>query len=327
MSFNPMQIILRFVKDWTLPIAITLGALLYFVYVSIPVLQPYSHMTMHLITVVQPLLIFSMLFVSFCKVDPTQFRFARWHVWGLLLQTGVFWLFVGLLLVFPEVPHPITVEGTMLSFMCPTAAAAVVLNTKLGGNNTTLVTYTLLVNLVVAVAIPAAVPLIHPHEGQDFMVSFWMIMGKIFPMLICPLFAAIVVRYVFPAFHKRVIATRDLSFYIWSVSLCLAVAVSTKCLMRSHVGTMEGVGLAVGSLIACAVQFWTGHKLGLHYSDTISSSQAIGQKNTVFFIWCGYTFFDPLSSLAGGFYSIWHNVWNTYQLRLRSKQDACQTQR
>lgn len=315
MSSKPVSALVRFLKDWTLPIAITLGVLSYFVYVAIPGLTPYRGLTLHMIAFVQPLLIFSMLFVSFCKVDPTQFRFSRWHVGGLALQLGAFAVFTLLLVLLPDMPGKVCVEGTMMSFMCPTAAAAVVLNTKLGGNNTTLVTYTLLINLIVAVAVPAAVPLIHPHAGQDFLVSFWMIMGKIFPMLICPLFAAIVVRYVFPAFHRRVIATRDLSFYLWAVSLSLAVAVSTKSLMRSGAGIGTVMGLAVGSLVACIIQFWVGLTLGHRYHDTVSGSQAIGQKNTVFFIWCCYTFLDPLSSIAGGFYSVWHNVWNTYQLR------------
>ncbi|MCI6725792.1 MAG: transporter, partial [Bacteroidales bacterium] len=45
-----------------------------------------------------------------------------------------------------------------------------------------------------------------------------------------------------------------------------------------------------------------------------ASCQALGQKNTVFAIWMGYTFLTPVSSLAGGFYSIWHNIFNAWQL-------------
>lgn len=32
----------------------------------------------------------------------------------------------------------------------------------------------------------------------------------------------------------------------------------------------------------------------------------------------GYTFFTPVTAIAGGFYSIWHNLVNSYQL-YRSK--------
>ena len=42
--------------------------------------------------------------------------------------------------------------------------------------------------------------------------------------------------------------------------------------------------------------------------------QALGQKNTVFAIWFAYTFMTPVTAIAGGFYSVWHNIVNTWQL-------------
>ena len=35
----------------------------------------------------------------------------------------------------------------------------------------------------------------------------------------------------------------------------------------------------------------------------------------------GYTFFTPITAVAGGFYSIWHNVINSYQLYQHRKQE------
>ncbi|MDD6943968.1 MAG: transporter, partial [Muribaculaceae bacterium] len=57
-----------------------------------------------------------------------------------------------------------------------------------------------------------------------------------------------------------------------------------------------------------------GRKIGDRYNDTITAGQAFGQKNTVLAIWMGYTFFTPITSIVGGFYSIWHNIVNSYQL-------------
>ena len=76
------------------------------------------------------------------------------------------------------------------------------------------------------------------------------------------------------------------------------------------------------SMLACAIQFALGHRLGQHEEDTISATQACGQKNTVFIIWVGYTFLSPITSLAGGFYSIWPNVCNSYQLYRQAKATA-----
>ena len=75
--------LLRFVKNWTLPIAIVTGALAYLVYSHLSVLnftRPYAAPT---VAIVQPVLIFSMLFLSFCKVDVKQLRPRMWVVFFL----------------------------------------------------------------------------------------------------------------------------------------------------------------------------------------------------------------------------------------------------
>ena len=63
-------------------------------------------------------------------------------------------------------------------------------------------------------------------------------------------------------------------------------------------------------------------QIGARYNDKITAGQSLGQKNTVLAIWMGYTFFTPITSIVGGFYSIWHNVINSYQLYEKKKMDA-----
>ena len=75
------NLLLRFVKNWTLPIAIVTGALAYLVYSHLSVLnftRPYAAPT---VAVVQPILIFSMLFLSFCKIDVKELRPRITHLW------------------------------------------------------------------------------------------------------------------------------------------------------------------------------------------------------------------------------------------------------
>ena len=52
----------------------------------------------------------------------------------------------------------------------------------------------------------------------------------------------------------------------------------------------------------------------------ITSGQSLGQKNTVFAIWLGYTFMTPETAIVGGLYSIWHNIYNSWQLRNLTKR-------
>ena len=119
---------------------------------------------------------------------------------------------------------------------------------------------------------------------------------------------------IWPKAHQRVASYKSLAFQLWVVALALAIAVTTKSLVHTTVSVECQMGIAVVSLFACLIQFSTGKWIGRQYGDRISAGQALGQKNTVFAIWLGYTFLTPVTAIAGGFYSIWHNVINSWQL-------------
>lgn len=313
--------IIRFIKNWTLPIAMAMGVILYFVYVNIPFLEPTKPFVEHAVAILQPLLIFLMLFLTFCKVDVSELKPCKWHVVLLLIQSLSFIFLAGILYIFPELLSRILIEGAMLCLICPTATAAAVVTGKLGGSAAHLTSYTILINLVTAFLVPLVVPVIHPQEGVSFVSSFLMILGKVFPLLLCPFILAVLLRYLSPKLHAFIGKYHGLSFYLWAVALTLAIAVTVKSIVHSDVSIWYQVGLAVISCIACFLQFYVGKKVGSRYDDTISAGQALGQKNTVLAIWMGYTFFTPVTAVSAGFYSVWHNVFNSYQLYLKRKEE------
>ena len=299
-----------------------MGALLYFAYAHARCLDCTRPYAMRTVAVVQPVLIFTMLFLTFCKIDARTLRFRRVHIWLLLIQMASF-VSLGLWLYeFPDFSGRLMVEGAMLCIVCPTATAAAVVTLKLHGDSADITAYTIWDNLFVSVAVPLVVPLVHPHEHLDFLPSFLLILHKVFPMLIFPLVAAQVVRHYFPRLCAAITSVRDLAFYIWAVSLSIAIAVSTRSLMHASCTWRTIAGLAMVSLVCCAFQFALGRHLGKCYGTPISSGQSMGQKNTVFAIWMGYTFMNPVTSIAGGFYSIWHNLYNTWQLDRMRRADA-----
>lgn len=312
--------IIRFVKDWTLPIAMIAGALSYVVYINIPCLAPTKAFAGSAVAVVQPVLIFCMLFLTFCKIHPRDLRPCRWHLWLLLIQALMFVLPALWLIAFPDTAWRVVIEGGMICMICPTATASAVVAGKLGGNGATLTAYIIAVNMLTAILAPLVLPMAHPHDGLSFLPAFVTILRKVFPMLICPLLLAWLVRFTMPGLHAKVLRCKDLAFYIWSVSLALAIAVTARSIHHNEDGNLwDEVGLAAVSLACCAFQFAAGRRIGRHYGEPISAGQALGQKNTVFIIWLGYTFLDPITSVAGGFYSVWHNTVNSYQLYLKRK--------
>ena len=309
---------MQFVRTWMLAIALVLGVVLYFLGDTLLPSASDKDFAMHCIKTLQPILIFVMLTITFCKVEPRSLRLARWHGYLLALQTVGF-LGAALALLWCDAAHRPIAEGALLCFICPTATSAAVITDKLKGSVSGVVSYTFLANILAALFIPARASLFLPSQ-QDFLSSLWRILSKVFPMLIFPFFVAWSIRTFFPQMLKIILAIKDLAFYIWAVCLTLAITTSTSALLHSHAPFTILMSICCVSFISCALQFGLGRVVGRRYGEMVAASQGIGQKNTVFAIWAGFTFFDPLSSLAGGFYSIFHNLWNSYQLAQQNKQ-------
>lgn len=301
-------------RKWTLPIAMLAGVLLYFAYTSIHALDNTHELANKTLGIVQPALIFSMLLLTFLKIKPSQLHLSRWHAWALLLQLSLFGLCAVVTKWFEDSHWAVVIEGAMLCLICPTATAAVVVTGKLGGNQPSLTTYTILINLCVAIAVPLVVPWLHPSSSASFINDATLILSKVFPLLFCPFVVAIAMRRFVPRLAQWLTSFKDLAFYLWAVALALAIAVTVRSIVHSDCPWQYQAGIAVSSALACAIQFGMGRWIGAHYDEKVTVAQSLGQKNTVFAIWMGYTFLTPVTSIAGGFYSVWHNVYNSYQL-------------
>jgi len=319
--------LLQFLKSWMLVIGMVSGAGLYVLYRLIPALHAAGGLFLSVCSTLQPILLFMMLFLTFSKIEPRDLKPHRWQWWLLLIQGGTFTVLSFLLVIFPDITLRMCVESFMLCLIMPTATAAAVITDRLGGDTAGVLTYTVLINMLDAILVPLLVPLIHPVSGLDFFSAFNMILAKVFPLLILPCLCAWLVLYMSPKLHRWLKVRAYLSFYIWAASLVLAILMSARALYHNDGSGWVVVEIALASLIGCALQFWAGKCIGASYDRQkndgsvreVTAGQSLGQKNTVFGIWMGYTFLTPVISLAGGFYSIWHNCFNTWQLRRKSK--------
>ena len=314
-----------------LVIAMLTGVLLYAVYHELPVLHHLVQFALRAVKFVQPVLIFVMLFLSFCRIAPKDLRLHRWQFLLLLIQ-GLSFILLALPVVWAAshsgafasfiTSARIPLEAAMLCLICPTATACAVVVRKLGGDMAQCVTYTILINIMVAILVPAVIPFLYRDGGISFMAAFLTIMAKVFPLLILPCLAAWLVRFLLPRFHAFLTGLTDLAFCIWAVSLTLAIMMSTRAIYHFGGSLWLLAAIAAASLLSCIFQFWAGRKIGRRYGkeEEITMGQSLGQKNTVFAIWMGYTFMEPIVSVAGGFYSIWHNLYNSWQLHRQLHQ-------
>ena len=314
-----MHKFISFLRQWTLPVSMTAGALTYFLLRALPLSQEAHDALLSLSSLVMQALIFAMLALTFLKVDLRDLRFRSWQLWGLLLQCSLWVLTILLMLCVDADSQWLThlLAAFALCMITPTATAAAVVTFKLGGNPGTLTFYTVMINLAASFFISLLVPLL--WSGQSFAASFWMILCRVFPLLFGPFLLAQLIRHTSPRLQRLLTSVPDMAFYLWTVALALAICVTVRNIVLSGATWMTLSVMALGSLLSCILQFGVGRLLGRKWGDVIAASQALGQKNTAFAIWVGATFMDPVTSVAGGFYAIWHNVWNSVQLRRRIK--------
>lgn len=349
---------IEFARTWKLPVAMICGVVLYAALESVTAALGMSaerETAYYVVThFLQPTLLFAMLTLSFLKVRPRDLRLHRWHVVLLSVQAALFIVCALAAMACREIHiGRLAFESAMICFVCPTATASAVIVQKLNGSLSGIVTYIVLCNIMVTVLSPVFLPLVEPQNGMTFHIELLMIMRKVFPLLLCPLFLAFAIRYFAPGLMQILLRIRDMAFYLWLVALALAIMVTVRTIIESSIDISLLTCFAAVSLVCCLIQFWAGRRIGRKFFSTqkveyqaerrieknggstqekesmecsdavrrseITAAQAFGQKNTIFAIWMALVFLNPLTSVVGGFYSIWHNVINAWQLKIQKE--------
>lgn len=265
-----------------------------------------------------PYLIFVMLLITFCKINPREFGFSR-MIWQLLAVqvSGGIAAYIAVAPLSTDVA-----QGLFICVFCPTATAAPVVTGMLGGSVTKLVAYSLVSNVTVALTAPLLLAWTG-ESGIDIIATSIQIMGKVAPLILLPLVTALAMRKLMPRLHHEIGSRQSLSFYLWALSLFIVVGKSISFILAEPASkTYEIITLALGAGIVCMLQFAIGRKIGSRHGDRISGAQGLGQKNTVLAIWLALTFLNPISSVAPAAYIAWQNTINSMQLYFKQKKDA-----
>lgn len=294
-------------KPWMLPIAMLCGVLLHSVIDALQFIAPY--------------LIFTMLFITFCRIRPSEFRVGRltWSVVGVQILGGVAIYYALRPLLGEDVA-----QGAMICVLCPTATAAPVITAMLGGSIAILVSISVLSNLGVAIVGPAFFALIDSGSGAHytFIQSFGIILAKVGPMILAPMAAAMLLLRFWPKAHAAVAGRQSWSFYIWALSLIIVVGRAVSFAMAEPADRIpEMILLAAVAGVVCGAQFYIGRRLGARYGDRIAGAQGLGQKNTVLAVWMAVTYLNPIASIAPAAYIAWQNTLNSLQIYYKTKKD------
>ena len=306
---------ITFLKNWTLPVAIALGTLIYLLFAFVPCLDTAGDLLFPVLDFIFPSLVFLVLFTTFCKVDFHKMRPVRWHLWVVVFQV----LLVGLVTVVmltmaKEGEQKILWEGVLTCIICPTAAAAAVVTSKLGGDINTMTTYNLISGLVAALLIPTIFPLIEKAEDVTFLTAFLTILYKVFLVLIVPLGCGWFVKHYVHRLQRAIASHPNLSFYLWGVSLMVTTGMTVRNIVHSDASLSLLLLISLLSLVICIVQFAVGRLIGRFHHATVNAGQALGQKNTAFAIWVACMYLNPVASVGPGCYVLWQNIVNSFEI-------------
>lgn len=334
------------IDEFALPVAMLIGVVFWRVFIHVQFL-------------LAPLL-FLMLFFTFCKINPLDLRLRVWH-W-IVLAVQLVLSFLTWLLFHTLGSEPLA-QGLMLCFLMPTATAAPIIAGKLGGSIQNLTTFTLLSNFVTSLIVPLFFPYVNPAADLTFWQAGWLILQKVSPVLLGPFIAAWGLRMVYNAVQKhryhlsesvfRLAEDYDfrltpfwasMPFYVWALSLVVLMGGVTETLLSARYSIWTVLGLCIGALISCVMQYKLGHWIGFRFPASshgkdyrdivinpaavptdkagisrITAGQAFGQKNTSLAVWMAQMYLTPLALIGPAAYIIWQNLFNSYELARAAK--------
>lgn len=306
---------IRFLKEWTLPVAIATGTVCYLTFYYVPQLDEVGNTLSPIFDILFPITVFLTLFVTFCKVDFHQMRPHRWHIGVMVAQLLLVAAIVMICLSLEDRPDSKLVWEAMLTCVIgPSAAAAPVVVGKLGGNISTMTTYTLISSFVSALMIPLVFPILEQMVHVDFFDAFLIILEKVSMVLLLPLVLGWLMQHHVKGLCAWIAAMPNLSFYCWAVSLSITTGITVKNIVHSEASPWLLVMIAVFTFVLCFVQFFIGRGIGCRLGEKINSGQALFQKNTALSIWVAYMYLNPVASIGAGCYVLWQNIINSIEL-------------
>lgn len=309
-----------FFRKFALPCSLVLGALGYLIFAYIPFLQPLGDAVGPRLVELMPVVLFALLYVTFCKIEIKEMKPKAWHFVLQLIRTSLALLMVIAICLFGKnYEAKVILEGAFICFICPTAAAVAVVTEKLGGSIGSLTTYTVIANIFTMIIIPSLFPMVEKGADVSFLYMSMMVFRNVTTVLVVPLLLALLSRKFLPRFVDKVKSVKDLGFYMWCFNLTILMGETLRNFLHATVSGWILALLLIVPLAVCLVQFAIGKAVGRHWDASISAGQALGQKNTIVGIWLTLTFLNPLAAVAPGAYVVWQNLVNGWQLWYKEK--------
>ena len=300
--------------------ALITGIIVYEVFAHTPFLAPVGNVAGPWLADWLPIGLFLLLYFTFCKIRISEMKPRTWHFVIQLVRTSISAFMVLLISLFGDNAElKLVLEGIFICFICPTAAAVVVIVEKLGGNIGSLTIFTIIANIVTMIIIPLFFPMVERGTDITYLTAMLMLLRNVTTVLVLPLALAMLSRRYIPNVVAMFNRHKNTGFYIWCINLAIVTGLTVRNIEESTVSGWVLWSLLITPLFVCLVQFALGKEVGRHWNESINAGQALGQKNTVVGIWLTLTFLNPLAAVAPGAYILWQNLVNGWQLWYKQK--------
>ena len=295
-------------RSLILPVAIIFGLLF--------------HQWCNTLVLIVPYLIFSILLLNFTAVDIRKLRLLK--MTGMNISLLLFQIIVslgGYLLARAFGSDEIVAEGILIAVLCPVAASSVVISCLLGANRETVTAHVILGNLMVAIVAPIYFSFIGIQQDMPFFESFWLILKRVSPIIAFPFFLALGCQMWLPKVNAFISRYKAWSLHLWALALAITLGQTINFIFLHGKANLRSIIiLGIISIFICAIQFGLGKLIGKKYGDIVAGGQMLGQKNSALGIWMANIYLSPLASVSIALYSIWQNLFNSWQMYMHEKK-------
>lgn len=266
------------------------------------------------LSMVVPYVIFMILVLNFSGVRLSSLRPSKLDFciasFQTLVSIGLYWLLKSV------TSDDILAQGALMCVLCPVASSVTVVASMLGADPVRTTTYTIIGNLLVCIIAPIYISIItETSANTSFGTMFMLIFVKIAVVIALPFILVLCIQKFLPCLNAGISAYKQFSFYLWAVALFITIGQTIDFVIIRWKDNIENVmWLGIISLVICIGQFYLGKIIGERYQDRIAGGQMLAQKNSAMGIWMLNTFLNPIASVGMAFYSIWQNLFNSWQI-------------
>lgn len=290
-------VVMKFLKTWGLMLSFAIGL---------------AYPALHVFSGCIPVMVGSMLLITFLGMDARGLRPQRRHAWIIAFN-----VFLGLApwAILRALGCMEYAEAGFFAGIAGEAASAPVIVKMLDGKAEFVATGLVLNSLASVLIIPLLAPFVVMTGAAEIERAdiFLAVLQQMASMLLLPCAAACLLRRFHPDSRKWSEKLSGVSLVIWLCCMSVVAGTGVTRVMDSGASLAQLLPYGLSSLIVCIAGFGIGRFIGGRHLG-LECAQCLGQKNATVTIYLALCYSAPLVFLGPALYLFFHHIYNTFQM-------------